>query len=174
MEETKPNGLKLTPQRLAIFDYLKDNTAHPSAEDIYTAVAQRFPTMSFATVYNTLETLRRRGELLELTIDPARKRFDPNPEPHHHLICVRCKQIVDIHASFDLAIPGRDRAEFNLLGNHVEFYGICRCCSDADAPAQGRRGGSTRPDKPRRADRGSAAAAPPKRAARRTGEPGSG
>jgi Fur family peroxide stress response transcriptional regulator len=132
MEPTNGSGLKLTPQRLAIFDYLKDNTDHPSAEDVYAAVAKKFPTMSFATVYNTLETLRRRGELLELTIDPRRKRFDPNPRPHHHLICVQCKRIVDIHATFELTVPGRDRADFELLGNHVEFYGICGNCTQGD------------------------------------------
>ena len=129
---TRESGLKLTPQRLAILDYLRDNTDHPSAEDVYAAVAKQFPTMSFATVYNTLETLRRRGELRELTIDSRRKRFDPNPAPHHHLICVRCRRIVDIHASFPLAVPAEVRAEFELLGNHVEFYGICNGCSPED------------------------------------------
>ena len=164
MEAAKANGLKLTPQRLAIFEYLKDNTDHPSADDIYGAVAKQFPTMSFATVYNTLETLRKRGELLELTIDPARKRFDPNPEPHHHLICVRCKRIVDIHASFQLTVPGRDRAEFELLGNHVEFYGICRGCSETEDPPRKRRGRAARAEGPRivSGSSGSSAAAPRK------------
>lgn len=128
MERYKETGLKLTPQRLAILLYLEGNTGHPSAEEIYKAVSKKFPTMSFATVYNTLEMLRKRGDLLELTIDPARKRFDPNTEPHHHLICLRCKRIVDIHNTYSLNLPDAIMNEFEVTGNHIEFYGICRQC----------------------------------------------
>ncbi len=52
MERYRETGLKLTPQRLAILEYLDGNTSHPSAEDIYISVKEKFPTMSFATVYN--------------------------------------------------------------------------------------------------------------------------
>jgi len=97
MQKYKDIGFKLTPQRLAILEFLDGNKSHPSAEEIYRAVSAKFPTMSFATVYNTLETMRKREKILELTIDPDKKRFDPNPTPHHHLICIRCKRIVDIH-----------------------------------------------------------------------------
>ncbi|OGW25341.1 MAG: transcriptional repressor, partial [Nitrospirae bacterium GWC2_42_7] len=121
----KNSGIKLTPQRLAILDYLEGNTGHPSADDIYKAVQQTFPTMSFATVYTTLETLRQRGMLAELTIDPAKKRFDPNTERHHHLICTSCKKVVDVHGDFCLDIPAGVADGFNLTGNHIEFYGIC-------------------------------------------------
>ncbi len=128
MEKYKDIGLKLTPQRLAILNYLEGNKEHPSAEDIYKAVSKRFSTMSFATVYNTLETLRQRGGVLELTIDPDKKRFDPNIEPHHHLICIKCKRIADIHGSYKLIVPNRERADFEIVGNHIEFYGICPKC----------------------------------------------
>ncbi len=83
--------LRLTPQRIAILDYLDGNKSHPSAEDIYRAVAKKFPTISLATVYNTLSALARRGQLLKLTIDPSKARYDPNTFPHHHLICNVCK-----------------------------------------------------------------------------------
>jgi len=129
MHILKKIGLKLTPQRLAILDYLKGNTAHPSADDIYGAVSKKFPSMSFATVYNTLETLRRNGRVLELTIDPQKKRFDPNTEPHHHLICINCKKIVDIHAKYELEVTDTMKSGFELTGNHIEFYGICPECS---------------------------------------------
>jgi Fur family peroxide stress response transcriptional regulator len=127
-EKYKEMGLKLTPQRLAILDYLDGNKDHPSAEDIYMAVSKKFPTMSFATVYNTLETLRQRGGVLELTIDPDKKRFDPNTEPHHHLICIKCKKIVDVRGDYKLPIPNGERTGFEIIGNHIEFYGICPRC----------------------------------------------
>lgn len=119
---------KLTPQRMAILDYLDGNRYHPSAEDIYKSVLKRFPTMSFATVYNTLDALRKSGDILELTIDPEKKRFDPDTKLHHHLICVKCRSIVDIHRKFSLNITSKEVGGFEIVGNHIEFYGICPKC----------------------------------------------
>ena len=128
MEKFKKMGMKLTPQRLAILECLDGNGNHPSAEEIYRDVSQKFPTMSLATVYNTLETLRERGNIRELTIDPHKKRFDPNTEPHHHLICTKCKRIEDIHRYYDLSVPAANKNGFEITGNHIEFYGRCQNC----------------------------------------------
>jgi Fur family peroxide stress response transcriptional regulator len=127
----KELGLKLTPQRLSILAYLEGNKGHPTAEEIYKKVSRRFPTMSFATVYNTLETLKRRGMVKEVMIEHGKKHFDPNIELHHHLICSKCKRIADIHANFDLAVPEKDMQGFKIIGSHVEFYGICPRCRKA-------------------------------------------
>jgi len=119
---------KRTPQRLAILEYLEGNTSHPSAEDIFRVVSKRYQSMSFATVYNTLNTLTRAGELRELTIDPERKRYDPDTSRHHHLICVLCGKIADIPEKIGVELP-KDMAEhFVLLGHHIEFYGHCSSC----------------------------------------------
>ncbi|MEW6585882.1 MAG: transcriptional repressor [Nitrospirota bacterium] len=126
--ERKRTPFKQTPQRMAILEFLKDNKDHPSAEDIFKTIKERFPTMSFATVYNTLETLRRQGTLKELTVDPRKKRFDPNVAPHHHLVCVICKKIVDIPADYALNLPDDRKMGFEIVGNHIEFYGICPDC----------------------------------------------
>jgi Fur family peroxide stress response transcriptional regulator len=121
-------GMKLTPQRLAILACLEGNTAHPSAEDIYKEVRHQYPTMSFATVYNTLEALKERGQVVELSIDPRRRRYDPDTRPHHHLICLLCGTIRDVHESFRLALPEDKQEHFRILGSQVEFYGICPDC----------------------------------------------
>ena len=71
----KSLGLKLTPQRLAILEYLENNRSHPSAEDIYNALKPRFPSMSFATVYNTMEVLVKKGLVKEISVESTRKRF---------------------------------------------------------------------------------------------------
>ncbi|GAB4484148.1 MAG: hypothetical protein OHK006_07620 [Thermodesulfovibrionales bacterium] len=126
-------GLKLTPQRIAILEYLEGNTDHPSAEDIYQAVSKRFPTMSFATVYNTLAALSRKGGVLELSIDPSRRRYDPNVVPHNHLICTSCRRIDDIHVDFSLRVPEELKHSYEITGNHVEFYGICPACRERRA-----------------------------------------
>jgi Fur family peroxide stress response transcriptional regulator len=128
MQRYREAGLKLTPQRLAILEYLDGNTSHPSAEDVYREVKKKFPTMSFATVYNTLDALQKRGGLLELTIDPTRKRYDPNTEHHHHLICLKCHKIVDVHSEFLIEIPENERNGYRIIDNHIEFYGICPEC----------------------------------------------
>jgi len=124
----KQSGIKLTPQRLAIFDYLEGNTDHPSADHIYKAVQKAFPTMSFATVYATLEKLRQKGMLAELTIDPAKKRFDPNTGKHHHIICTSCGKVADVQREFCVELPAGVADDFDVTGNHIEFYGICTAC----------------------------------------------
>lgn len=121
-------GIKLTPQRLAILECLEGNKTHPSAEDIYRAVRKRFPTMSFATVYNTLEVLKEKGGLQALTIDPDRMRYDPDTSPHHHLICLACKKVVDVHADLKTELPAAMRQGFEVTGSHMEFYGLCPEC----------------------------------------------
>lgn len=128
MREKQNVRMKMTPQRVAIMEYLEGNTNHPSAAEVFKAVSRRFSTMSFATVYNTLQTLKDKGYLLELSIDSEKKRFDANPAPHHHLICVSCKKIVDVTRTFDLSLPEDERYQFQLIGNHVDFYGICPKC----------------------------------------------
>lgn len=130
MERYKESGLKLTPQRLAILKCLDGNKEHPSADDIFKTVSKKFPTMSFATVYNTLETLRKHGHITELNFDPFKKRFDPNPKPHHHAICVRCQKILDIQNQFSLKLPKIESEEFEMIGSHIEFYGICSKCKN--------------------------------------------
>ena len=132
MNKYKDIGLKLTPQRLAILDYLDGNFDHPTAEDIYADIREKFPTMSFATVYKTLETLKGKGCLQELTIDKERKHFDPDTGKHHHLICVTCKKIVDIKKEFPIEMPIEDHNNFEVLDTNIEFYGICPVCKKGE------------------------------------------
>ena len=129
MEKYRNLHIKLTPQRLAILGYLHENKQHPSAEDIYKAVQKQFPTMSFATVYNTLDALKNKGTVQELKIDPAKKRYDTDSTKHHHLICNKCKNIIDIHKDFQLGLTDDLTNGFNILDNSIEFYGICSKCS---------------------------------------------
>lgn len=130
MEKFRTMGIKLTPQRLAILEFLDGNKSHPSAEEIYREVKKQYPMMSFATVYNTLEALKKRGNLTELTIDPERRRYDPDTGYHHHLICTGCRKIIDIDAEFSIDISEADSAGFEIRGNHIEFYGACPYCRE--------------------------------------------
>ncbi len=126
----KGKGLRLTPQRLAILKFLEGNTRHPTAEDIFKEVKREYPTISFATVYNTLQTLKENGGVLEITIDPARKHYDPTTNPHHHIVCTGCNEIRDVFVNYSgiLRLPSQILKEFQILGNHVDFYGLCKDC----------------------------------------------
>lgn len=126
----KGKGFKLTPQRLAILKFLEGNTSHPTAEDIFREIKKKYPTVSFATVYNTVQALKERGEIMEITIDPERRHFDPNPAPHHHIICTDCNKIGDVFTDYSeaLKLPDEITAEFETTGNHIDFYGVCREC----------------------------------------------
>lgn len=128
----KGKGFKLTPQRIEILKFLEGNTSHPTAEDIYREVRKRCQTVSFATVYNTLQALKKRGELLEVTIDPERKHFDPNPAPHHHIICGSCGMIEDVFEDYSgaLKLPEKILERFTTTGNHIDFHGICAGCKN--------------------------------------------
>lgn len=128
MEKYRDIGLKLTPQRLAILQYLEGNKEHPSAEDIYRAVHRKYPTMSLATVYSTLSALKDRGSVLELTLDPDKKRYDPDTGLHNHLICISCRRIVDIPGAYRIDLPESARQDFAITESHVEFYGFCPRC----------------------------------------------
>jgi len=123
----KKLGLKLTPQRLAILEFLEGNTSHPSAEDIYKALKKNFPSISFATVYNTLELLVKKGYVKELNIESSRKRFDPFTHPHHHFFCKKCKKIIDINQSMDFSIP-EELKDCDVEDFQVIFYGTCPEC----------------------------------------------
>ncbi|HHL39278.1 MAG TPA: transcriptional repressor [Deltaproteobacteria bacterium] len=130
IKKFREEGFRLTPQRLAILEFLDGNTSHPTAEDILTEVRKTHPTVSMATVYNTLDVLKRGGRLLEITIDPRRSHFDPNPEPHQHIICVTCGRIDDlfIDSLKGIELPEDAASDFELIETHVNFYGRCRDC----------------------------------------------
>jgi len=130
LRKYRGKGFKLTPQRIAILKFLDGNTHHPTAEDIYTEIKKKYPTVSFATVYNTVQALKDRGDILEITIDPQRKHFDPNPSPHHHIMCTACGKIGDVFTDYSkaLLLPEEVTSEFHVTGNHVDFYGVCAAC----------------------------------------------
>ncbi|MCP5004907.1 MAG: transcriptional repressor [Planctomycetes bacterium] len=126
----KSKDLKITPQRLGIFKILEGNTTHPSAENIYNKIRQMYPTISFTTVYKTLEVLESLGEILEITIDAGRKYFDPNTISHHHIICTRCNMIADVTDGMGkLKLPKEILDKFTPSSYHITFHGTCKQCT---------------------------------------------
>jgi Fur family peroxide stress response transcriptional regulator len=130
--------LKLTPQRLAIVRLFSVDESHPTAQDLYARLQSTFPTMSFATVYNTLDALASAGLSGTLHLGGA-SRFDPNTDAHHHAICDVCGKIVDVPASAkkpkDESPPKVVRASPGFRVRAVErvYRGVCATCSKARA-----------------------------------------
>ena len=129
VERFKSKKLKITPQRLGIFEILEGNTAHLSAEDVFKEIRKSYPTISFTTVYKTLEIMEKMGEIMKITIDEERKHYDPDTNIHHHIICSRCNKISDIKDdSIKPKLPREILDEFTPSSYHISFYGTCKKC----------------------------------------------
>ena len=126
----KDAGLKLTHQRLAIYEAVASATNHPSAEDIYGAVQHGFPMLSLNTVYTTLDTFKELGLIKEMRFLHNAARYDANTDPHHHAICLSCRKIEDFddRALDQLRPPPAIQRSYRLVSHSVEFYGVCRTC----------------------------------------------
>ncbi|MEY2404636.1 MAG: Fur family transcriptional regulator, peroxide stress response regulator, partial [Acidimicrobiaceae bacterium] len=118
----RARGLKVTPQRQAIFSVLHGDTAHPTAEWVYDAVSKSMPTISLRTVYQTLNDLAAMGEVHALDLGTGSSRFDPNVDVHHHLVCDECGRVVDVYADASVVrVPGPQKHGFTIDHTEVVF-----------------------------------------------------
>ena len=129
-------GLSVTHQRLAIFEAVMANgDVHPSAEVIYHSVRERYPTISFNTIYKNLETFEALGIVVKVNPLYNEARYDVDVKPNHHLICRQCKTIVDVYDKKLDALPAPEEADsgFHVENWTVQFTGLCADCQPAVA-----------------------------------------
>jgi Fur family peroxide stress response transcriptional regulator len=129
----KARDFRLTPQRLAILKILAASLGHPSIEGIYAQVKADFPTTSLATVYKTVSLLKELNEVLELGFPEGSNRYDGSkPYPHPHVICLKCKQIIDpdLGNLQPLTEEAARCTGFKILSHRVDFFGICPKCQN--------------------------------------------
>jgi Fur family transcriptional regulator, peroxide stress response regulator len=126
----REQGLKITPQRMAIYRALLETTDHPAAEVLCRRVREQFPNVSLDTVNRTLLTLNDIGAAFIVEGSGDAKRFDGNVQDHQHFKCVRCKRIYDVfHEPFtEIEIPTDLEKQFTILRKTVYFEGICDQC----------------------------------------------
>ena len=132
-------GLKLTPQRMAIVKELASDETHPTAQEIFERLKPGLPTMSFATVYNTLGALSEAGLCAAMSLSPGSGRFDPNMTPHHHVVCDVCGAVRDVPAAPAVSEGGLEFATaravaqvapgFDIRSVERIFRGVCAACS---------------------------------------------
>ena len=126
----RDEGLRVTPQRQAIFRLLHGNAEHPTVEALYESARSQMPTISLKTVYQTVHDLETMGEVALLDVGTGSVRVDPNVEhAHHHLICTRCGKVRDVLVDVGtLRIPARERRGFTVADVEVHFRGVCDEC----------------------------------------------
>jgi Fe2+ or Zn2+ uptake regulation protein len=136
-------GLKLTPQRMAIVQEIACDPTHPTAQELFERLRPTMPTMSFATVYNTLDALAAQGLCASLSLSPGAARFDANMSPHHHAVCDRCglvrdvpcsgenEPLVDLAARLCTAAPG-----FSVRAVERIYRGVCEGCAAEERAAR--------------------------------------
>ncbi|HEX8180088.1 MAG TPA: transcriptional repressor [Pyrinomonadaceae bacterium] len=137
------NERALTPQREVVLRVVRESAEHLTAAEIYAAARQLRPSLSYATVYNSLRYLKDAGLVREITFGNGASRYDRETERHDHALCTRCGKLLD----FDLAetatlmqLAAR-RSRFKPESIHLTLMGVCPDCSAAqpDARRVGRR-----------------------------------
>lgn len=127
----REKGYKLTPQRIAIFRSLISRKDHPRADDLYHHVRQEYPMISLATVYKTLQVLKKIGLVSELGYGEC-CRYDGNVELHANLVCIKCKNIRDLDVEDLSKIESSvvSKSDHTIIRSRIEFYGYCSGCKD--------------------------------------------
>jgi Fur family peroxide stress response transcriptional regulator len=132
LKKMKEKGLKLTSQRLAIVDaFVEQNLLHPSARLIYQGAKKKCRTLSFSTVYLTLNELSKHGIIKLLEFDRMENRYDGNIADHINLICKECRKIMDYQTPPLLQSKEiRKKAQFWVTETRLEYYGYCSECRE--------------------------------------------
>ncbi len=138
-ERVRGLGYRMTPQRLAVLRVLANSRKHPSVEEIYDKVKGDFPMTSLATIYKTVTLLKEIGEVMELHVGGGRNRYDGRrPEPHPHLICIDCGEIIDPDITTAESLPDEIVREtgYQIVGQRLDFFGVCPACQAARAETE--------------------------------------
>ncbi|AQW21372.1 transcriptional repressor [Lentilactobacillus curieae] len=130
----KEQGVRITPQREIILDYLIQVDTHPTVEMIRDGIDEKLPNLSVATIYNTLKLLVDKGLVIELPNDDGGIRYDFFGRPHYHAICENCGKIIDVfsdqYADIVQAIKKEttEKTGYLVTGTQLEVTGLCKEC----------------------------------------------
>ena len=132
-ERCQAAGLAVTHQRAVIYRELVESLEHPSPEAVYERVRLQMPSISLATVYKSIRTFADIGLVREVNPLTESQRWDANLDPHHHLICARCKSVTDIPGEAVSPVEFRTPIPegFRVQRLSVEVLGLCAACSAA-------------------------------------------
>ncbi|MGI6307821.1 MAG: Fur family transcriptional regulator [Dethiobacteria bacterium] len=136
-ELLRSKKIKVTPQRMAVYAVLKQTKEHPNVEMIYKKLKPDYPAISLATVYKTVDILKKIGLIQELNIGDGSLRFDSNTNPHAHVYCKNCGKVTDVeNVSFEqlqdqlLMKNVMEETGFDVSSIQLYFYGLCFHCQN--------------------------------------------
>ncbi len=141
--------LKVTPQRMAVFEAIHGDAGHPTAEVVWARVRQDMPNVSLRTVYQALNDLVDMNEIKLVSVGNGASRFDPNITAHHHFVCRGCERVFDVDASRPRMVAAghpepqaptptiisptstapRGSAGHTVEGAEIIFRGLCASCA---------------------------------------------
>lgn len=122
-------GFRITPQRIAIVEYLLKTDDHPSAEHIHKIVQKKYPMVSLSTVYKTLDLLREKKLVNEIKVE-GEARFDAHTDEHINLVCMNCGKIEDIDEDSleEIQTKVARKSKYMILKSNFELFGYCNNC----------------------------------------------
>lgn len=135
LAKLRSRDFRITPQRLAVLRILAASEDHPTAEQIYEKVKVEFPTTSLATIYKTIALLKEVDEVLELGFPDGSNRYDGSkPFPHPHVICMKCKNIMDpeLVNLDEVREEISRRTGYRILSHRLDFFGLCEECQKTE------------------------------------------
>ncbi len=126
----REKGFRVTPQRIAICEFILSSKDHPTADQVYQVVKKKYPTLSLATVYQTLGLLTEIGMLQELGFTDGISRYDPDTSPHINIICRNCGKIQDYQAESIKKLWSQIIGDlgFKPIGQRLDIYRYCDQC----------------------------------------------
>ncbi len=140
----RERGIRLTPQRQAVYRVLAADLSHPTAETVHANLRAALPTLSLATVYRILESFEARGLVRKVSTTEGAGRFDANVEAHQHLFCRICGRMSDWREeSLSEIEPPADPAGFQVEGLDIRIVGVCQECAPRPSKRRGEAGGRT-------------------------------
>jgi Fe2+ or Zn2+ uptake regulation protein len=124
------SGQRYTGQRAAVYRYLLSTDAHPTADDVFTAVRAELPDISLATVYKALETLAGCALAVKLTYGDGSARYDARTDPHPHARCLDCGAVMDVPGRLDPRALSQlgPPSGFSVQSYRLELVGHCDSC----------------------------------------------
>ena len=137
VNETKPfrelcreNGIAVTHQRQVLYETMKTMHGHPSPEEVYARVKKKVPAISLATVYKNIHIFVESGVFREVSLHHGSVRVEMNGEPHHHVVCSKCRKITDIgEKELGLGATRRRLPDGFMVERYaVDVIGVCASC----------------------------------------------
>ena len=136
IDKLRRAGLRITSQRIAVCECLASAKGHPTPLQIYEAVHRKHPDINPTTVYNTLNTLRDLGAIVEVSADAEHTRYEMDTSPHVELICLQCHLVSDLRnslASDMLMETVFQNTGFRATTLQVQVTGYCPACQETNA-----------------------------------------